>query len=527
MAMTGLILFGAATYDAPYGYDYDSDYGSPYDQYYTTLYSGATQNWSMILPSGPGSNGQFLKTDGTGRTSWATVSSGSSAWAALTGDLTETQVIPWDGGIPGTKDTGISRLGAASLAIGNGTAGDYSGTLTAIQFNVISGLLDSFVSPFPSTATRTGALTVGFTFTVPQPITISQLGRLYVSGNTQNHGVNLWISTNTSTPIAGPYTILASSSSDSNGFKWVSITPVMLTPGNTYALALDEYAGGDTWKDEWIPSLQPTFSVTAAYSLTTGTYPSNLVAAGYMYDTAAMMYTAKASLTGGAPLQVSSLSAGLVTTNNIVLPTSGVLEWDASTGISYLSSGVLAIGNGAPQDTSGSLQLSSITLKTGGSLFVSSYIQDASATHAYFQSVANGTNAWVLFERNVGEVPFAIQGANSQTANLLDFRNGSAAVLLSVTAAGNLEWSTDTGISRIGAASLAIGNGTAGDTTGQVTAKTYTLSDFGSVPTSTSGGGTAGTVGQLVQHSGVLYFCSVTGVAGSATWNVITMTLSA
>jgi hypothetical protein len=246
-----------------------------------------------------------------------------------------------------------------------------------------------------------------------------------------------------------------------------------------------------------------------------------------MYDTAAMMYTAKASLTGGAPLQVSSLSAGLVTTNNIVLPTSGVLEWDASTGISYLSSGVLAIGNGAPQDTSGSLQLSSITLKTGGSLFVSSYIQDASATHAYFQSVANGTNAWVLFERNVGEVPFAIQGANSQTANLLDFRNGSAAVLLSVTAAGNLEWSTDTGISRIGAASLAIGNGTAGDTTGQVTAKTYTLSDFGSVPTSTSGGGTAGTVGQLVQHSGVLYFCSVTGVAGSATWNVITMTLSA
>jgi len=83
------------------------------------------------------------------------------------------------------------------------------------------------------------------------------------------------------------------------------------------------------------------------------------------------------------------------------------------------------------------------------------------------------------------------------------------------------------GISAIGNGSLAIGNGTAGDKTGQVTAKTYTLSDFGSVPTSTSGGGTAGTVGQLVQHSGVLYFCSVTGVAGSATWNVITMTLSA
>jgi hypothetical protein len=71
IAMTGLILFGASTYDAPYGYDYDSDYGSPYDLHYTTLYSGATQNWSMILPSGPGVAGQTLHTDGTGRTYWA------------------------------------------------------------------------------------------------------------------------------------------------------------------------------------------------------------------------------------------------------------------------------------------------------------------------------------------------------------------------------------------------------------------------------------------------------------------------
>jgi hypothetical protein len=51
----------------------------------------------------------------------------SAAWSALTGDLTETQVIPWDGGTIGTPDTGISRIGAASLAIGNGTAGSFVG----------------------------------------------------------------------------------------------------------------------------------------------------------------------------------------------------------------------------------------------------------------------------------------------------------------------------------------------------------------------------------------------------------------
>jgi hypothetical protein len=42
-----------------------------------------------------------------------------------------------------------------------------------------------------------------------------------------------------------------------------------------------------------------------------------------------------------------------------------------------------------------------------------------------------------------------------------------------------LEWSTDTGISRLGAASLAIGNGTAGDITGALTLKVVNISDTG------------------------------------------------
>jgi hypothetical protein len=54
---------------------------------------------------------------------------GSGAWATLTGDLTETQVIPWDGATPGIKTTGISRTADGTLAIGNGTQGDANGTL--------------------------------------------------------------------------------------------------------------------------------------------------------------------------------------------------------------------------------------------------------------------------------------------------------------------------------------------------------------------------------------------------------------
>lgn len=36
--------------------------------------------------------------------------------------------------------------------------------------------------------------------------------------------------------------------------------------------------------------------------------------------------------------------------------------------------------------------------------------------------------------------------------------------------------------------------------------------------------GTAGTAGQIVYYGGVLYFCSVSGATGGATWNSLNMT---
>src|ERR1039458_10115234 len=64
--------------------------------------------------------------------------SGSSVWSALTGDLTETQVIPFDGPTIGIADTGISRIGAASLAIGNGTSGSFTGSLKLNSITYVS-----------------------------------------------------------------------------------------------------------------------------------------------------------------------------------------------------------------------------------------------------------------------------------------------------------------------------------------------------------------------------------------------------
>jgi len=99
--------------------------------------------------SSVGTSGQVLSSTVTG-TKWATPSGGAAAWATLTGDMTETQVAPWDGPTVGTKDTGISRTAPATLAIGNGTTGDSSGFLKLVS--VGSGTTTSLLS-FDSTET--------------------------------------------------------------------------------------------------------------------------------------------------------------------------------------------------------------------------------------------------------------------------------------------------------------------------------------------------------------------------------------
>jgi hypothetical protein len=427
MAMTGLILFGAATYEAPYGYDYDPDYGSPYDQYYTTLYSGATQNWSMILPSGPGANGQFLKTDGTGRTSWATVSSGSSAWSALTGAMTYTQVAPWYNATS-TVDSGISRLGAASLAIGNGTAGDFTGTLKLTEVLLADGSSFSPASAYANAGAQYTSIKTNY-------------GGLYLGGadNDPSYGLEV-----TSAYIEG-----SNATTNIFGYNTIGFSFTVVSYADLVTTAVMNSNGAFLWANNFV-----------------------------------LGWTAVSNFFG----QVSIVSL--------------------DTALSRISAGLIGVGTGAQGSFAGSLKLTTLTAVGG--------VSSGSVGTAGVLTLVGSTSGSATFTAPAvaGTVTNPVLSSNS-----LELATGT---VLSINAVAGLS-----GISSLGAASLAIGNGTAGDTSGQVTAKTYMLSDFGSVPTSTSGGGTAGTVGQLVQHSGVLYFCSVTGVAGSATWNVITMTLSA
>lgn len=89
-------------------------------------------NLNNTTPAAPaGDTNVIFQVDSNGNVSaYVTAATFIETWAGLTGDLTETQVIPFDGPTVGTPDSGISRIGIGSLAIGNGIAGNTSGALT-------------------------------------------------------------------------------------------------------------------------------------------------------------------------------------------------------------------------------------------------------------------------------------------------------------------------------------------------------------------------------------------------------------
>ena len=100
-------------------------------------------NYSNTVPAAPGGYTNVVwQTDSSGNLSGyvPTASApGVAAWAGLTGSLAPGQVIPFEGSYSVGVDAGISRINAASLAIGNGTFGDFTGNLKLTTMNAVTG----------------------------------------------------------------------------------------------------------------------------------------------------------------------------------------------------------------------------------------------------------------------------------------------------------------------------------------------------------------------------------------------------
>jgi hypothetical protein len=95
----------------------------------------------------------------------------------------------------GTPDSGISRLGAASLAIGNGTAGDKTGALSLSRLDSYNADMQGTVSSAPSgivaatVVVAVGAATATFTVTSTEGFTVGDTVTLSATGWTGGSGL--------------------------------------------------------------------------------------------------------------------------------------------------------------------------------------------------------------------------------------------------------------------------------------------------------------------------------------------------
>ncbi len=289
------------------------------------------------------------------------------------------------------------------------------------------------------------------------------------------------------------------------------------------------------------------------------------------------LVTLEGSWWDGAAAHTSSttiqeaVGAGTTPTDTLTIANSGAYNWGGvviqgelkasmfvvgtagDTGLSRIAAGVIGFGNGTQGDTSAYLEATGFYIGNGSNCEFRSGTIELPNTGTYtFSSTANASaspdlglsrdSAGVLDVGNgvagdksgtVQEDTFIagrraqipqIHGSDSTNGWAMNYRNpglelGSIAPVW--WDSGGPGTGADTSVSRTAAATVGIGNGAQGDTSGTLQFKTAILTASASAPTSA---GTAGTVGQIIAHGGVLYFCSVTGAAGAATWNSLNMT---
>ncbi len=88
---------------------------------------------------------------------------------------------------------------------------------------------------------------VGYRFTVgSSPITVNQLGRWVVSGNTGTHSVKLVLAS-TGVDVPNGSVTITTSGAATGSFKYAPITPTTLTANTIYYLMSHETNGGDSW----------------------------------------------------------------------------------------------------------------------------------------------------------------------------------------------------------------------------------------------------------------------------------------
>jgi hypothetical protein len=281
-----------------------------------------------------------------------------------------------------------------------------------------------------------------------------------------------------------------------------SITNISETAGNVVTLTLVastfvagqlvELSGFGTGYGDWLNGY--TVSLTTATAVTcTFTDPTSH---GLLASHATTGTPVMTQVSGLSTLAFTHSGSGV--NSNVQLPSGTVLEWSTDTGISRLGAASLAIGNGTAGNASGTLSLVEAT--TASAQFLLQQTGDTFGTTQLALRNRSGSAGAIFINLGLDLVDLGFL-TSSSAQNNFRYEHRTAALISGVNSTGamqiyNVNLSNyvsevgkdvaafqaptlvigasqsggplipDTGISRLGAASLAIGNGTAGDFSG-------------------------------------------------------------
>lgn len=491
--------------------------------------------------------GEFLTSYNavTGLFTAATPATFVETWAALTGDLTQNQVIPWDGGTVGTPDTGISSGGSGTILIGNGTVGDSSGGVVCTTVQVsgtgINGglVVDGSLTDGVGSIGLSGQALVSNGTTTFWGVPTIQWGAL------ANATANLVLSnTNKTSTFTQTSAII---------WLWENITVASALTTNqspVFELQANYWNGTSSLPDDWklntILGVGTNGTSTFQFIHTGSTGIAavkvpNLIDLGTFQDSTGSVGTSgqvlSSTVTGTAWVAASS-GSGTVTSVSF---TGGLISVATATTTPALT--VAGTSGGIPYFSSASTWASSALLAaTGVVIGGGAGTAPATNTSLLFSVAANVANLTLGLAGGVSSGEVTLLGATSgstvlasgatgggsltattgvsiqagsgntilmgiggtnyvqQFTTYVHYGSGIAIGWASTTATGN---TADTGISRIAAGVMGIGNGTAGNIAGNLELNRVNIAGIDQAGTATvTAAGTSVVVNYAANYTG-------------------------
>ena len=241
--------------------------------------------------------------------------------------------------IPGA--TGSSYTTAATQAVNSGTEflcivsnsnGSISSTFATLTIQPAGAPPSFVVSKTLGTLRNNYTGWVGMAIQVGgNPLTVSALGRIVVSGNSGAHAVKL-VNGTTGIDVSGGSVSVSTSGGPPGGFVYGALTnPVTLSANTIYYLVTLETSGGDQWYgDDSTVQTTNAGSVTSAVYLNGSSY-TILAAAGQTYGPVDFQYAIPAPVITQQPQSATVLAGAAATFSvNVSSGTTPSYQWQSS-----------------------------------------------------------------------------------------------------------------------------------------------------------------------------------------------------